>query len=375
MNNLAEIFFSNINHEIRTPLNAIMGFSELLKTTHTDKKDLFLDIIIDNGRQLLHCIDNLIYLSQLQAGIIKPQPKPVKLNQFLHKIFQKTVGHHKKLKNGDIQLVLNPPAEEVHATMNIDETMITCIFEQLLNNAVQYISSGHIKIGYNFSEDQEITFFVQDTRSRYNPEQEEMVCNNLTKENISQFRNEGMGLIICSYILEILDGTLSFETGRDRGLTFYFTVPCQPSTRSIDELKNVPVGHEVNDMNVLVVEDDESSTLYLQEILDEYNIKTCFASHAYQAVNCIKNQKEINLVLMDIQLPDMNGIRAAEKIKKIRPGIPVIMQTGFSFYNDDTAPENKVWDDFVLKPVSSGELISKMMNQYIKTSRQDHIQI
>ncbi len=378
MNNIAEIFFSNINHEIRTPLNAIMGFSELLKTTHTDKKDLFLDIIIDNGRQLLHCIDNLIYLSQLQAGIIKPQPKPVNLHQLLHKIFNKTVEYHKKLKDETIQLILKVPSGNNQITMNIDETMITCIFEQLLNNAVQYMSSGQIKIGYKISENQDITFFVQDTRAQYNSQHKEMFCNSLTKENSSQFQNEGigMGLIISNYILEILNGTLRFETGRNKGLTFYFTVPCQQSKQPIDEIKKLSVDNELlHDMNVLVVEDDDSSTLYLQEILDEYNIKTCFASHASHAVNCIKHQKEINLVLMDIQLPDMNGIRAAEKIKKIRPEIPVIMQTGFSFYNDDNAPENKVWDDFILKPVSSGELLNKMMIQYTKTRIQDQVKI
>jgi two-component system sensor histidine kinase EvgS len=81
------------------------------------------------------------------------------------------------------------------------------------------------------------------------------------------------------------------------------------------------------------------------------------------------------MVLMDIQLPDMNGIKTTEKIKKIRPELPVIMQTGFSFYNDDTAPENKIWDDFVLKPVAAGELLNKMMIQYTKAGKQDHINI
>ncbi len=378
INNLAEIFFSNINHEIRTPLNAIMGFSELLKTTHTDKKDIFLDIITDNGRQLLHFIDNLIYLSQLQAEIIKPHPKPVNLHQLLHKIFNKSVEHHKKLKNGTLQLMLKEPPENGQTTINIDETMVTCIFEQLLNNAVQYMSNGNIKIGYCTPKGPNITFFVQDTRTQYNSHQKQMICNAFTKENIHQFHNNGsgMGLIICNYILDILGGTLRFETGRDKGLTFYFSIPCQHAKQPIDEVNDLFIDNElIDEMNVLIVEDDEASLLYLQELFNEYNINTYVASHAYKAINYVKNQKDINMVLMDIQLPDMNGIKTTEKIKKIRPELPVIMQTGFSFYNDDTAPENKIWDDFVLKPVAAAELLNKMMTQYTKAGKQDHINI
>ncbi len=378
INNLAEIFFSNINHEIRTPLNAIMGFSELLKTTHTDKKDIFLDIITDNGRQLLHFIDNLIYLSQLQAEIIKPHPKPVHLHQLLHKILNKTVEHHKKLKNGTLQLILKEPPENEQTTINIDETMITCIFDQLLNNAVQYMSNGNIKIGYYTPENQKITFFVQDARTQYNSQQIEMFCKGVTKKNSFQSYNNGsgMGLIICNYILDIVGGTLRFETGREKGLTFYFSIPYEQPNSPQEKITYPAIDRNIlNDINALIVEDDEPSLYYLQELFDEHNINTYVANHAHMAINYLKNQKDINLVLMDIQLPDMNGIKTTEKIKKMRPELPVIMQTGFSFYNDDTAPENKIWDDFVLKPVAAEELLNKMMIQYTKTRKQDHINI
>ncbi len=103
----AERFFSNINHEIRTPLNAIMGFSELLKTTHTDKKDMFLDMIIENGRLLLRFIDHLIYLSQVQSGIITPKNNTININQFLKKIFDNTINQHYKIKKAEHKSFLN----------------------------------------------------------------------------------------------------------------------------------------------------------------------------------------------------------------------------------------------------------------------------
>lgn len=224
--NIAKTFFSNINHEIRTPLNAILGFSELLKTT--DKKDEFIDVIIDNSRKLLNFTDRLIYLSQLQSGNVKPKLRSVDLHRFLHETFNKTINSHEKIKNGTIQLMLKEPPENDHHTGLLDEEIISCLFDQLINDAVQNMTSGYIKIGYSVKEKKEVTFFVQDSRVKNNIKQEEKgtMPKFFTKEEFYQFYNAGhaMGMSVCIYMLDILKGDLNFASGSD-GFTIYFSIP------------------------------------------------------------------------------------------------------------------------------------------------------
>lgn len=372
---LTEVFLNNINHEIRTPVNAIMGFSELVK--HTDdpeKRDHFLDIIMNNSRQLVRFLDDLVYLSQLQSGVMYPEYKPVSLNDLLTHIFNHAVEKHDKIHNGTLQLLMKEPPGDEDWRVEIDETMVAAIFHYLLTNAAQSASSGYIKFGFQGKEGDMLRFFVSDTGKGIPAHQQDDLFNRLVKDpfpksdtNDSMGRN--VGLTICKSLCDLMGGDITFESEEGTGSTFYFRLPYYPVREegydepAADKMQDVLAGSAI-----LIVEDDEPSLLYLREVVEGAGMTSYTASTALDGLELIKKKPEIDLVLMDIQLPDINGWKAARLAKEMRNALPVVLQTGYSFLSPENS-DKSVYDDFLLKPVNEKKLLHKLTGQIEKQQR------
>lgn len=363
---LTEVFLNNINHEIRTPVNAIMGFSELVKTTEdAERRDHFLDIIMNNSRQLVRFVDNLIYLSQIQAGVVYPEYNPVSINELLNRIFQNAVEDHHKIHNGTLQLLMKEPPKDEDWQVELDETMITCIFHHLLNNAVQFTNSGYIKFGFQGKEGDMLSFFVADTGQGISASRKNYLLNKckngwFSVDNTDDSMGCGMGLTICKSLCDLMGGSIDFESEEGEGTTFYFRLPFRSVRKegsyklSAAERKEVLPGSAV-----LVVEDDESSLLYLQEVIEEAGMSSYMATTALEGLEFVKKKPDINFVLMDIQLPDMNGWKASRLVKEMRQDLPLVVQTGYSFHPPQNM-DKSACDDFLLKPVAAETLLDKM---------------
>jgi CheY-like chemotaxis protein len=359
---IAETFLGNINHEIRTPLNAILGFSELLKIQNQHQKEMFLNIIIENVHKLIKCIEDLTLLSQLKMNHIVPEYKNINTNHMLQYIFNNTANQYKKIKDGTIQLLLKEPHDNKECIVNTDESIIIYIFKYLLHNAVKHTNKGYIKFGYHQKTKDQITFFVKDTGKGVPQEITRHLFNNLLNDETQiNKHNTDAGLTICKQLISTLKGNVYFESEPEKGATFYFSIPCQTSKKHPEGQRNMRLNKKsLNNKTILLVDEDENTLLYLKEILENHNINVLSVTEAHQAIKFIKRYKDIDMILMNIQLPDMDGYETSGIIKNIRNDIPLIIQAGYSPEQKDQGKQHITWDDHILKPISSTELIQKI---------------
>jgi CheY-like chemotaxis protein len=373
--NLAEVFLNNVNHEIRTPVNAILGFSKLLKDdSGIEKKDEYVDIIIESSKKLIDNIDNLIMLSNLQSGNIKVENKPVNIRTLLNGLFNEYLAISKKVREGKINLLKKEldiyDYEEL--VLDTDETLVTIIFKQLLDNAIKFTDKGNIEFGYQTNSVEAITFFVKDQGIGISKEKKDQIFEQFVQDDISYTRNYegcGIGLAICKGITQLMKGEIWYESNNNKGTTFYFNLPYH-----IIENKQIRQSKEKTKPTILVVEDDEPSSLYIKEILEDQGMFVYNVYLGYDATQFVLRHKEIDLVVMDVKLPDINGLKCSKIIKSIRQDIPIIVQTAYQIEEIEWDNNDIYWEEVIHKPINR-TLLLDAISKYIKINAEDAVKV
>jgi len=356
---LKSAFLQNMSHEIRTPLNGILGFADLLTNETIDIYEMrtYANFIKTSGNRLLALINNILSLSRIEAGSIHILTKPFSLNKLLIEAWQmfRIQAEKKKLH---FRYYHTLPDEE--SIIISDEAKVSQIITNLLSNAIKFTNTGRIDFGYEISGD-EIVFRVTDTGRGIPKEHQTRIFERFYQADISMsrdFEGAGLGLPISKGLVKLLGGKMWLESEMGKGTTFYFSLPYHPS----GELANHPSG-ELSFRNkkgnpvILIVEDDETSFLYLKTVLKLGNMEWLHAPDGLQAIKMCRENPKISMVLMDIKLPGMNGLEATRKIKAFRPDLPVIAQTAHAFTSDKKAASQAGCDDFITKPIPKNELL------------------
>jgi len=354
---LKSSFLSNMSHEIRTPMNAIIGFSTLLKDESISENCYeYIDIIESNGLMLLTLINDILDLSSIQSQQVSLKPKNTNLYSILNRLFE-TFNYEANKSNLTLKLNADKIKDDYH--LFFDEVRLKQVFSNLLSNALKFTESGYIEFGIHEITDS-VTFFVKDTGMGIPEEFGGSVFNQFYKIedcNSHLYRGTGLGLSICKSIVSLWNGDIWFESELGKGTTFFFTYPL-PSEKigKINQPKVIAEGTlDLTGKRILVAEDEPSNFKLLDIYLKTIDAEVLWAKNGEEAIQCVKDHR-IDLVLMDIKMPIMNGLDATRILKELMPELPIVAQTAFAFnYEVEEILKSGV-NAYITKPINKKEL-------------------
>ena len=363
-------FLNNMSHEIRTPMNGILGFSDLLNNADLpdEKRKHFIKIIQNSGKQLLNVIDDILEISELGTKQVKFTEEEVCLNDLLLELF--TI-FDVKAKENDTPLYLKKALSDRESTVLTDKSKLNKVLSNLLENAFKFTNKGNIEFGYYLNESaSKIVIYVKDTGIGIHKDKHAKIFERFSQAD-SEFSRSlgglGLGLSIAKENTELLGGKINVISKKWKGATFTITLPYNPINKNENgSTTNNLLSNKNDRFVILIAEDEEVNYLFLETLLKEILAIDCELIHAKngkEAVNFCESNTSIDYVLMDIKMPVMNGYEAAQKIKQIRPNLPVIAQTAYSTKEDKEKAYNAGCDDFISKPIDQKKL-NKIISKF-----------
>jgi len=365
-NNLKSAFLNNLSHEIRTPLNAIVGFSNLLLSENIDanlKKDM-VNHIVSNSNTLLNLVDDIIDISKIESGQLEMHYHEVNLQNTVAHIYNEFL-ENKSNSEKHINLIFDLK-ESPEITIISDANRISQILRLLLENAFKFTERGEIHLGYTIENQNLVRFYVKDTgigipKNLGNKIFQRFVTGDSIKHKF--YRGSGLGLNISKSLVELLGGTIEFDSKINKGSTFYFTIANKPEDISKTAL-TIPPDLNWDNKTILIAEDEECNYKYLKHLLNRTNATILWANNGQEAVD-MASKHDIDLILMDIKMPVMNGLEATRVIKGLNKNIPIIAQTAFIYENDEKVSLRSGCDAYIAKPIGKNQLI-ELMQRFIK---------
>lgn len=364
---LKSAFLSNMSHEIRTPMNAIIAFSNFLRNpdiSHSQREE-YINYIQSSGQSLLNLINDIIDISKIEAKQINIQKISCSINPILEELYTLFEETRKNKGCAGLQIVLIKKFENTNLIINTDPYRIKQILSNLLHNALKFTESGSIEFGYEIKENS-VDFFVKDTGIGIPEEKLEFIFQRFGKLEYSG-KNKGgtgLGLAISQNLAKLLDGKLTVESTLGKGSTFHLTIPFNKDQQA--SVKNqTPEYIEKKFYNwenkkVLVAEDEDLNFKVIQIALQNTNAEIIRANDGYEAIEIVLSNPDINLILMDIQMPHMDGYEALTRIKQINYQLPIIAQTAFAMIEEKDSCLRIGFNDYISKPIKIPELLMKM---------------
>jgi hypothetical protein len=373
---LKSAFLANMSHEIRTPMNGILGFADLLREPHLtgEMQQEYIAIIKKSGIRMLNIINDIICISKIESGLMEANIQEMNINQkikFIHNFFKP------EIKEKGIRFLVKNTLPAKEAFIRSDSEKIYSILTNLVKNAVKNTEVGAIELGYVVKKENdysELEFYVKDTGIGIPKERQMAIFERFIQADISNkmaSQGAGLGLSISKAYVEMLGGKIWVESEEGKGSVFYFTLPYGTEQRR--EISNInkdtsnKTSTEVNlkalTLKVLIVEDDKISRMLLAIMVQDYSFVIFEAKTGVEAVAILRNNPDIDLILMDIQMPVMNGYEATRQIRQFNKDVIIIAQTasGLSFDKENI---NRVGcNTYMLKPINKHKLL-KLIQGY-----------
>ncbi|HEY5123111.1 MAG TPA: ATP-binding protein, partial [Ignavibacteria bacterium] len=368
---LKSAFLTNMSHEIRTPMNGILGFTELLREPNltSDEQQDYIQTIQISGARMLNTINNIVDVSKLESGLTKVDIKETNINEkieFTYKFFKPEVeikGLQFFVKNG-------LPSKE--AVIKTDNEKVYGILTNLVRNAIKFTYEGTIEFGYE-KKGEYLEFFVKDTGVGIPENQKELIFERFRQGSESHnrgYEGSGLGLSIAKSYVEMLGGKIWVESEEGKGSTFYFTIPYNAVSEEKIEIVNVVSAEhkevEIKNLKILIVEDDEISYSLLTRMLKKISKEVLHTITGVEAVDACRNNPDLDLVLMDIRMPLMDGNEATRKIRKFNRDVIIIAQTAYGFSGDREKAIEAGCNDYITKPISKTLLIGLILKYFNK---------
>ena len=367
---MKSLFLANMSHEIRTPLNAIEGFSRVIVETDSPEDRMkFFEIIESNNNRLQSLVNEILDLSRVESGEIVMKKAETDLNELCT-----SIKNLFKFRCPDtVKLEWSKPLMPV--TFNTDANRLTQVFSNLISNALKHTSSGSISYGYKVVDDgQKIEFYVKDTGSGIAKEDIDHIFETYVSRDAETSKNGyGLGLPLCKIIVEKLGGTISVESEVGNGSTFTFVMPFegtiggvnQAKTTTTSNVRTIRISGRPDELNVkkILVAEDEDSNYELVKIVLQKRYKLLRAHNGIEAVTINEDEKP-DLILMDIRMPEMNGLDATRIIKEVTSSTPVIALSAYAFEENIREAKAAGCDDFMAKPFKVENLI-EVVKKYL----------
>ncbi len=354
-NRLKSAFLANMSHEIRTPLNAIVGFSQILATAQSEEeKDEYVNIIESNNTLLLQLIGDILDLSKIEAGTLEFNYSAVNIDELFREV---EASLRPLMQNSKVflQYVCEKPGLWAHT----DKNRLKQVMINYLNNAVKFTTEGSITFGFRVKSDNKLYCYVTDTGRGIAADKIDAVFDRFTKLD-SFAKGTGLGLTICRSIAESMQGKVGAVSQEGFGSTFWIElpyVPAEPVVRNEKE-KQVVESSKLDKMTILVAEDNDSNFKLLNSILKD----RFYLIHAWDGKEAVEMFKQHNphLILMDINMPGMDGYEATRLIRELSPTVPIMAVTAFAFAEDEKQILQNGFDAYTSKPVNAKKLNSQI---------------
>lgn len=362
---LKSAFMANMSHEIRTPMNGILGFADLLKSPNLsgESQQKYIEIIEMSGRRMLDIINDLIDISKIESGQVEVKKQLFSITELMDELLEFFTP---EARNRGINLDYVIRLQGHSANIETDRTKLSQIIINLIKNALKFTSrNGSIEFGCSVLNDQYLNFYVKDNGMGIRKELQRKIFDRFRQgdtSNLEIHEGVGLGLSITKALVEMLGGEIGLESEPEKGSIFFFTLPYRTDEDVKPGIKTDPsyTSGPIPCVNVLIAEDDQPSYMLLKEILRQNNINSYHVNNGKEAVNMMKTHHDINLVIMDVKMPVMNGIEATQEIKKIKSDIPIIAQSAFVNENDIKSAIDAGCSDYITKPIRITELLNKI---------------
>jgi len=368
-------FLMNISHEIRTPLNSIIGFVDLLaqEKLQQDKKETYLEIIKNVTSGLIEIVNDITDLSRIDEKTLKIVKNNFKIIDLLDNL---KFTYNKQILeqgNNEISVITNFDEKNKDLLLFSDKFRINQILSNLIDNAIKYSNKGNIIISFERIEDK-IIILVKDHGIGISKENQQNIFNRFSKVSYQKKqKGVGLGLTLSKKLALILGGDLYVESKLGHGSIFYLSLPYQiDKNKGKDEKIIMGIDDkkfDFTDKKILIIEDEQTNYIFLNEILTKKNAKVFWAKNGRQGVKYfMENNKNIDLILMDIRMPIMDGLKATEEIRQINKKIPIIAQTAYAMESEKTKSIEAGCNDFVVKPIKKNILFDKINKLLIKNN-------
>lgn len=367
---LKTVFLNNMSHEIRTPMNGIIGFAGFLEEPDIsdEKRKQYIRIINNSCTQLLRIIDDILEISQLETGQIKLKPEAFNLNDLFLELF---AIYNLQAKQQKIPLYLKKGLPDKECRVQTDKSRLIKILGNLLENAIKFTNEGHIELGY-YPEGRDIIFYVKDSGIGISPEYLEDIFERFVQEDKDasrQFGGLGIGLSIARENTKLLKGSIRVESEKGKGSAFFLSLPLNLMYAKEEQQKMKADKDKTSKKkyNILVAEDEEVNYLFIEtlfSISNAHQYELIHARNGQEAIDICERNKAIDLILMDIKMPVLDGHEASKRIKGNWPDIPVIAQTAYSTDADKALALESGCDDFISKPLDKKELF-RLIHTYL----------
>lgn len=366
-NRMKSLFLANMSHEIRTPLNAIEGFSRVMCETESQEERMkYMEIIESNNSRLLTLINEILDLSRVEAGEVSIKKSLTDLNELC-----RTLNNTFKFRCPD---TVNMVWEEPNMTvmLNTDGNRISQVFSNLISNALKHTTQGSISYGYRLINDgQDVEFYVSDTGSGIDPQDIDNIFKTYVSKDADFIQNGfGLGLPLSKIIVEKLGGTISVSSKLGQGSTFRFTIPFDGSVGGLAKNSRITTNSRtirvsthgnLRDAPLILVAEDEDNNYELVKVVLSKRYRLLRAHNGIEAVTFCEDEHP-DLILMDIRMPEMDGLDATRIIKEVNPDVPIIALSAYAFEENIREAQAAGCNGFLSKPFRVEDLLDKIHN-------------
>ena len=366
-NRLKTAFLNNMSHEIRTPLNGITGFIALLQDPNLEDEDKqkYFNIINISSNRLITTVTDIVEISKIEVGLIEVSVKEVSINEMLNELYN--LFSSEASKKG-LDLIQLPSLSDDESIVLSDYDKLNGILTKLVKNAIKFTNKGSVSFGYNIVTSSQseplIQFFVKDTGIGIPKDRQQAIFNRFEQSDVGDtraFEGSGLGLAIAKSYVEMLDGEIWLKTEENIGSEFMFTIPYKKNTNIIKKeeqhTKSKNKQESLKDLTVLIAEDEIINSQFFEAAFKNVFKQIIYVETGQQAIEACKDNPEIDLVLMDIKMPVMNGYTATRKIREFNKDIIIIAQTAFGLEGDREKIIEAGCNDYIAKPINKNKLL------------------